>query len=1164
MTFVLVKHVQSVQVLVFYLDVFCSCLDPQILTSAGSGSRSQECFRSKDQYTKSGLEDLCSQAKKIEAKKICFAKQDGASVHCAVEKLREEGHFMVLKMTTDAVLEGSDADPQTFILIIHTKYQMECWRKWGSDFAGLNVTHNMTHYENMSLFTIMTQDQWTRELWELLKTWIWVTDLVEFQSYWGKIQMIAPLSMTEYLCKYWMGGKDDDWTTRPKLWSAVYQTKRGIFQLGDTNMLVEAWHHLLKAISHFIARHDRQHIGCEGLDALALARNRANDITPGNGDEPTTFAVHSQSWPDVSYLVDIDAYDCNCPEFAKVKYCKHMRAVQIKFPESRITYPISAVETHIMLPSKELESLDIVIPAELSIQGDSSAIKQQLQSLLLTLDANPSLALPNSLFELSSQVQSVQQDLHDAGLPPRKSVTPNQHTVIETAETMGIRVKSKCPRQHLDPYSGNERPGKKAKEDARGPLDNISLLNNVAHFMINASVSSAQTLPSQPAPLTPPVMQTLIVRKVRDKFHRKPAKQDSQSQLLSPAASHSHVQPAQDDRDASSQGASGGNSLAEGLSSVNELDLLLSAESYESVQSPGALVNTTMLELAVGSSTATGMTGPSNSIGPALVQGLQGVSMGDVNAPMFSNNNIQQIDRAIVQNYYGTQEVTSDGRFTVIREGDIFLQHELCSCHHPFDRYHDNQVATRDFTGTVKDSPKLIWSYYGEQKLENFEEDYQIFRSVPRHPHILQLYGVCKSPGLTALVFHGVMPHAYAVYYCDNLTDPFEFCLQTYKLARQRPIEILGQSGLGTGYTWRACPIDMKGNILLQHFDSNPKYRLRRLVHRDLPFPEFIDIDPRILKHFETKSFTKENLLKYYDFLFHAPGESHIYPSTLSIHPLFWELFSFGHPEMELPRYLVHGHDCKLVFNSVSHDETRTYESGIVLTLLPDMSIRFQVPISRLKNTTVTISERLYLLHKGASQTYHIPFVIWASQAHHLLQDATNKSSLGEMYASITHHIYLYCRINLKHINNQYKPKLRQLADDLDIDSDFLYLFHNFDGSQAHGLSESKGQYPFWAKDQKGEHRVADSIIQDVFGVTVYWNWGVEESEFPRQYYSVLHDIHKACRFDPYSTGVADYLGVPLLKQMDEISGLKEWSDGSENGSSDESDYASANEHMEY
>ncbi|KAJ7033911.1 hypothetical protein C8F04DRAFT_880207, partial [Mycena alexandri] len=49
---------------------------------------------------------------------------------------------------------------------------------------------------------------------------------------------VAPESVTDYLEKFWM--------KEVTLWSAVYRVDRTIFDLGDTNMLVEAWHHLLK------------------------------------------------------------------------------------------------------------------------------------------------------------------------------------------------------------------------------------------------------------------------------------------------------------------------------------------------------------------------------------------------------------------------------------------------------------------------------------------------------------------------------------------------------------------------------------------------------------------------------------------------------------------------------------------------------------------------------------------------------------------------------------------------------------------------------------------------------------------------------------------------------------------------------------------------------
>lgn len=72
------------------------------------------------------------------------------------------------------------------------------------------------------------------EVWDLLKRWIRITDREEFQNTWGKIQTIAPQSVIDYLKEYWVND------TYVRLWSAVYRQDRNIFQLCDTNMLVEA------------------------------------------------------------------------------------------------------------------------------------------------------------------------------------------------------------------------------------------------------------------------------------------------------------------------------------------------------------------------------------------------------------------------------------------------------------------------------------------------------------------------------------------------------------------------------------------------------------------------------------------------------------------------------------------------------------------------------------------------------------------------------------------------------------------------------------------------------------------------------------------------------------------------------------------------------------
>jgi hypothetical protein len=72
-------------------------------------------------------------------------------------------------------------------------------------------------------------------LWDLLKKWIWITDLSEFNAAWTKIQEIAPQGFVNYLRTYWMPEKT------VKIWSGVYRTPRSIFEDCDTNMPIEVY-----------------------------------------------------------------------------------------------------------------------------------------------------------------------------------------------------------------------------------------------------------------------------------------------------------------------------------------------------------------------------------------------------------------------------------------------------------------------------------------------------------------------------------------------------------------------------------------------------------------------------------------------------------------------------------------------------------------------------------------------------------------------------------------------------------------------------------------------------------------------------------------------------------------------------------------------------------
>ncbi|KAF8952885.1 hypothetical protein BDZ97DRAFT_1680484, partial [Flammula alnicola] len=55
-----------------------------------------------------------------------------------------------------------------------------------------------------------------------------------------EIKGLAPARFWGYLVKNWLPQKF------VLMWSAVYRRSRGIHLLNDTNMLIEAWHHVLK------------------------------------------------------------------------------------------------------------------------------------------------------------------------------------------------------------------------------------------------------------------------------------------------------------------------------------------------------------------------------------------------------------------------------------------------------------------------------------------------------------------------------------------------------------------------------------------------------------------------------------------------------------------------------------------------------------------------------------------------------------------------------------------------------------------------------------------------------------------------------------------------------------------------------------------------------
>ena len=97
----------------------------------------------------------------MEVQHIRLNPQDGLSIILWAAQLQEEGALLAFKMSCDPPPPGSALARDTFILVIQTKYQKKMFCELGNNFLGIDATHNTTHYENVSLFTLIAVAQAT-------------------------------------------------------------------------------------------------------------------------------------------------------------------------------------------------------------------------------------------------------------------------------------------------------------------------------------------------------------------------------------------------------------------------------------------------------------------------------------------------------------------------------------------------------------------------------------------------------------------------------------------------------------------------------------------------------------------------------------------------------------------------------------------------------------------------------------------------------------------------------------------------------------------------------------------------------------------------------------------------------------------------------------------
>lgn len=267
-------------------------------------------------------------------------------------------------------------------------------------------------------------------------------------------------------------------------------------------------------------RHDRQELGFDGPD---LANKRRQEIlarTPeikaesirNLGDDQ--FSVQSAMHSSRLYSVELGAQSCDCPDWPRVQFCKHVAAVAHHFGNS--DQQIEAISQTVK-PIREVS---------LGAQSDGSSATSIVENVIAVSKAFLDDGVPSSpatvrsLQLVESHLTAVVRNSQSSAdpLPDKDIIPPNQGTWAKTAERMGATRKRKRPRpttvsspdpppateligelnrkklriKLTDPYSGGVSSWKCAEPDARSAAQNTEAR---AH---EAAAASGASLPSQP------------------------------------------------------------------------------------------------------------------------------------------------------------------------------------------------------------------------------------------------------------------------------------------------------------------------------------------------------------------------------------------------------------------------------------------------------------------------------------------------------------------------------------------------------------------------------------------------------------------------------------------------------------------------------------------
>ena len=274
-------------------------------------------------------------------------------------------------------------------------------------------------------------------------------------------------------------------------------------------------------VPYYQNRHERQSVGLDGPDLagqrrrqlLAGARGTARDSIQQFDSQH--FHVASQSRPGTYYEINLDQSTCNCPDFPRSRFCKHLAAINVHLPHLCPKESSPPIDLKIggtsdppqCAPISEIRRTSSPQESLQKLLQEIKLLSQQLDDKIVDLSDELAPAVMQAArsvkYSLTAAIASTQDS---CAFPDKEKLPPNQNSWAETAARMG--AKRRLPGEHgltkrsisepkpkrrciyADPYASGERSGKLAKPDALSATAN-------AH-------ARAPPIPPPPNVLSPP------------------------------------------------------------------------------------------------------------------------------------------------------------------------------------------------------------------------------------------------------------------------------------------------------------------------------------------------------------------------------------------------------------------------------------------------------------------------------------------------------------------------------------------------------------------------------------------------------------------------------------------------------------------------------------